>query len=216
MFDLEQSITAWRQQMRSSGIQTDALLDELESHLREETSRQMRLGAAAPQAFESAVQLLGSARDLHAEFAKERSPAITRWRRWSAIGNGLGLAIYLALQARVLWRAEPSHQEIIVGLMGLAVTLGAACAIWRLAPPVMGRVTNQTVRSWIAVGSGVVGMVWLIAVARFLLPSLVLTPGQFAVVFLWAMFPLIALTAFLVSLEQRQSASVADQRYRQL
>jgi hypothetical protein len=41
MFNLEQSIAEWRQQMLAAGIKTPATLNELESHLREEFERQI-------------------------------------------------------------------------------------------------------------------------------------------------------------------------------
>ena len=44
MFDLEQSIAEWRQQMLAAGIKTPVPLEELEIHLREEIERQMKSG----------------------------------------------------------------------------------------------------------------------------------------------------------------------------
>ncbi|EDY17597.1 hypothetical protein CfE428DRAFT_4895 [Chthoniobacter flavus Ellin428] len=204
MFDLQQSITAWRQQMLSAGIQTDALLDELESHLREEMARQMRSGMAAPEAFESAVSQIGSTEALRAEFAKVNSPTAVQWRRWGVIGYSLELVAYTVLQLRQLWRAEPSHQDLILGIIGLAVTLGVASAIWRLAPAVMGYIANQAVRSGIVVASCVSVVAWLVVFARFILPDLELTSGQFAVVFLWAMLPPVAFPAVVSGLDQGQ------------
>src|SRR5215831_17706302 len=70
MFDLELAISKWRGGMRSAGLKTPTLLDELESHLRDEVEQQMRSGLSAQQAFETAIQRIGQARALKTEFAK--------------------------------------------------------------------------------------------------------------------------------------------------
>jgi len=70
MFNLEQSTVQWRQQMLDAGLKRPTLLDELESHLREETARQMKSGVAAQNAFEIAVAQIGQADALKQEFEK--------------------------------------------------------------------------------------------------------------------------------------------------
>jgi hypothetical protein len=70
MFDLENSIANWREQMLVAGIQTPAPLEELEIHLREEIERQIQSRLSAKSAFESAVQQIGQAKTLKSEFAK--------------------------------------------------------------------------------------------------------------------------------------------------
>jgi hypothetical protein len=70
MFDLEQSIAQWRRQMLSAGIKNPVPLEELEIHLREDVERGMRSGVAAQAAFEAAVQRMGQADGLKAEFKK--------------------------------------------------------------------------------------------------------------------------------------------------
>ena len=70
MFNLEQSITEWRQQMQSAGIKSPATLEELESHLREEIELQMRAGLSAQSAFDTSVAQIGRPALLKDEFAK--------------------------------------------------------------------------------------------------------------------------------------------------
>lgn len=70
MRDLDQSIAEWRRQMMAGGIQSPQVLDELESHLRDDVDEQMRTGTSAPQAFKLAVQRLGQAAALEGEFEK--------------------------------------------------------------------------------------------------------------------------------------------------
>lgn len=70
MFDLNQAIADWRQQMLAAGIQSPTPLEELESHLREEIERQIHLGLTAQAAFDSATQKMGHAGLLKIEFKK--------------------------------------------------------------------------------------------------------------------------------------------------
>ena len=70
MFDLEQSIAEWRRRMAAGGMTSPALLDELESHLREDVERQSRSGVAPRESFDAAVARIGQAAALKREFAK--------------------------------------------------------------------------------------------------------------------------------------------------
>jgi Clp amino terminal domain, pathogenicity island component len=70
MFNLEQSISEWRGQMLSAGVKNPEIVDELESHLREDWARRVQSGESEEQAFEGAVQGVGQASLLKHEFAK--------------------------------------------------------------------------------------------------------------------------------------------------
>ena len=70
MFNLEQSISEWREQMLSAGVKNPEIVDELESHLREDWARRVQSGESEEQAFEGAVQGVGQASLLKHEFAK--------------------------------------------------------------------------------------------------------------------------------------------------
>jgi len=70
MFNLEQSISEWRGQMLSAGVKNPDIVDELESHLREDWARRVQSGESEEQAFEGAVQGVGQASLLKHEFAK--------------------------------------------------------------------------------------------------------------------------------------------------
>ncbi len=78
MFDLEQAVAEWRQQMLAAGIQTPVPLEELEIHLREEIEQQLKSGTNAPLAFEIAMQQIGKAQMLKNEFAKVDGMKVTR------------------------------------------------------------------------------------------------------------------------------------------
>jgi hypothetical protein len=70
MFNLEQAIAGWRRQMNADGLKSAAVLDELESYLREEVERQARAGADEKVAFCAAIEQLGQPQALTTEFAK--------------------------------------------------------------------------------------------------------------------------------------------------
>lgn len=77
MFDLEQSITEWRKQMLAAGIKAPVPLEELEGHLREEIEQQMKSGLAEESAFHSAIQTMGQAGLLQAEF--DQAGGVNDW-----------------------------------------------------------------------------------------------------------------------------------------
>src|SRR5215468_8725005 len=86
MFNLEQSIVEWRRQMLAAGLKNPGLLDELESHLREEVEQQIQSGAAAQDAFEKAVEQMGQAKALKQEFKKIAGlKQIRAWMKRSAL-----------------------------------------------------------------------------------------------------------------------------------
>jgi hypothetical protein len=70
MFNFEHSISEWRRQMQSAGVRNPDIVDELESHLREDWARRVHSGESDEQAFDGAVQGVGQASLLKHEFAK--------------------------------------------------------------------------------------------------------------------------------------------------
>jgi hypothetical protein len=70
MFNLEQAISEWRQQLVIGGLKTPDVLNELESHLRDDVEQQVRSGLGVQQAFEAATRRIGQATLLQAEFEK--------------------------------------------------------------------------------------------------------------------------------------------------
>src|SRR3954464_359704 len=90
MFDLNQSIAAWRRQLAAGGIQAPEVLDELESHLRDDVEQQTRSGVSADRAFEIAVARVGRVDVLKMEFTKlDASRARRRWLRILCVGSGV-------------------------------------------------------------------------------------------------------------------------------
>src|SRR6185503_763347 len=78
MFDLDHAISEWRRQLTMDGINSPEVLDELESHLRDDVSQQVRSGASEEH-FQNAIQRLGQTGLLKTEFAK-----VTGWKELQA------------------------------------------------------------------------------------------------------------------------------------
>ncbi len=72
MFDLEKEIKKWRKALRKNEAMEDGSIAELESHLRDEIERQINLGMDTKEAFETAINNMGSADGIGTEYHKSR------------------------------------------------------------------------------------------------------------------------------------------------
>src|SRR4051812_22553283 len=70
MFDLNEAIRDWRQSMSMGGLKAAEVLDELESHLRDDVEAQVRSGSTPEDAFELATERIGQSAMLGCEFNK--------------------------------------------------------------------------------------------------------------------------------------------------
>src|SRR5205814_8571205 len=93
MFNLEQSISEWRRQMLSAGLKNPEIVDELESHLREDWARRVQSGESEEQAFEGAVQGVGQASLLKHEFAKLSGKKWAWLRKLKGVKAGAFVAV---------------------------------------------------------------------------------------------------------------------------
>ena len=128
MPDLEERIAAWRQQMAASGIVSPQVLDELESHLRDDIERRLRSGTNPPAAFAEAVERIGHAAELKSEFGKINDTVETRRREYLWKGSALGAGMFLAgvsfCYFAVLPLVMPANEQY-------AVWLGMETPPWR-------------------------------------------------------------------------------------
>lgn len=85
MFNLERAIAEWRHRMEADGITRPEVLDELETHLRDEVEEQTRQGRDAEEAFNAAVEQMGQAAVLRAEFVKLAGAASGSRRAFKAL-----------------------------------------------------------------------------------------------------------------------------------
>jgi hypothetical protein len=70
MFNFDQAVSEWRQQMIAGGVKAHEVLEELESHLRDDVEQQARSGMGQQQAFGDAMQRIGERQALKKEFCK--------------------------------------------------------------------------------------------------------------------------------------------------
>lgn len=78
MFNLEKSISGWREQMLAAGIKFPVPLEELETHLRDGIERQIKLGLNEQKAFEISVHKIGQPKALNSEFKKSERTFMKR------------------------------------------------------------------------------------------------------------------------------------------
>jgi hypothetical protein len=128
MFDLEQSIAEWRQQMIAAGIKTPVPLEELENHLREDFEQRARSGLSTQQAFEDAVQRMGRSSTLTTEFKK-----VGRTKEGTPI--------------------MPAKPLILVGVLGVICMVVGSCGHWwilRVASEIgrFGAPVNDDLERW--------------------------------------------------------------------
>jgi hypothetical protein len=95
MQKLEQLVAHWRKQMATTSGFDCETLDELESHVRDTVNQFLRLGADEQEAFQRAVEQLGSFSTISSEFQKLKR------KTWLpvklAVGGGIAAAVGLAL-----------------------------------------------------------------------------------------------------------------------
>ena len=189
MFDLEKAIADWRQQIVAGGVATPEVLNELESHLREDVAQQIHAGLAPQAAFEAAVGRLGKADALANEFMKAAASGNeVRERRLKLlciVGVALLYLLPFVLSVSRL-RNELDLTECWLGLTAVAVTvlsMFSGLILHRFLPVI----PDKRIRTRIQFASVVPVFGWLLVFAFFLLPRLDLSVGQVTVATLWAM-----------------------------
>ena len=100
MFDLEEALSKWRRQMAADGIERSDVLDELESHLRDDIDQHLRAGVSAEEAFALALAGLGAPEALKHEF--ERIGEISGSAAWTRRMLFLERDIVLPIKAVVV------------------------------------------------------------------------------------------------------------------
>jgi hypothetical protein len=128
MFDPEQSIADWRQQMLAAGIQNPVPLEELENHLRDEVERQLHSGTSNQRAFEIAVQQIGKAGALNQEFEKTESTVMKQIAKIGAgiIGVLVGMAFIMPAAAQCRHEGVMTKDEVVLYTFGMAICFAGA------------------------------------------------------------------------------------------
>jgi len=125
MPELEQLIAKWRRGLLETTGCSAEVLDELESHLRDEIQQLVATGHTPEQALTLAAARLGNPRTLGAEFAKVAEPAPWLPVRVAALG-----AIVLAalVVGYLLGRYQDGQLTLLLAAHVGAVTLGYSAA----------------------------------------------------------------------------------------
>jgi hypothetical protein len=113
--------------MFAGGVKDSAVLDELESHLREDVERQTRSGVDAQKAFAAAVVKIGPARALKNEFKKSTSAAILEKLMLTAAVLVLAFGAFLSVATLLL--CYQTIAERAMGFIVISLTFGTIC-IW--------------------------------------------------------------------------------------
>jgi len=199
MFDLDQAISNWRKQMAAGGIKPSDVLDELESHLREDVERRIRGGATAERAFREAVVQVGTAGQIQPEFAKVSRPRAQFSAKTLRIGC-VGIALFVLLtEGWYLMDSDVGLAQRITGLILIAAIagyIGFLPELNRLRPGLRGLGLRR--------GAGMVASVVVLAWTCLLLLSLAkltLFPSAAGVLNMvcWALYVAAAATAVVLA-----------------
>lgn len=110
--------------MAAGGIKNAAVLDELESHLREDVERQVRAGASAERSFEIAVQRIGPATALKSEFRKTNLGGVLEKLMIAAAALVMAFGAFLSVVTLLL--CYPNTGERLMGFLAIGATFGTA------------------------------------------------------------------------------------------
>ena len=189
MRDLNEEIADWRRQMRLGGINTDALLDELESHLRDDIEQQMKSGLTAHQAFVIAVRRIGHARDLKTEFARAGKASVAP-RKLIGVVCCFFVGFILLLSGFTFFEMEMSLEEQVVAYAGVTFSLVVACG-WRYVIPFLPVIPNKRKRVTIGAVCILSGFLCASLFCNVILPRFERNhDGQIPAVGFWAVFPI--------------------------
>lgn len=194
MFSLEYSIAEWRRQLTASGIASPEVLDELESHLRDDVEQQMRSGLTPQQAFDTAFERLGRREALKTEFKKvSGGPEVSE--KLMGITCIILVGFILWMSGYTFLQMELTPFEQVVAYAAVAFTLLTACA-WRYAVPFLPVIANRGKRMTVGLVCIVSGVAFSNLFSHFMLPYFENQDRQIPAIGFWAVFP-IALFACL-------------------
>jgi len=136
MFNLNSAIKEWRQQMSAAGINRSDVLDELESHLREDIDRGIQAGGDPKRMFELAAAQLGEPGALKMEWDGARKTERQTMKRGLMIGAGIlgvmaGLALVMPAVAQYRQIGAMRNEEPWLFLAGSLLTLAGCFAAIR-------------------------------------------------------------------------------------
>ena len=191
MFDVERAIAEWRQRMSAAGVKSERNLNELESHLRDDLARQLKLGSSAEVAFEFAVRKIGQSDAVATEFEKAAPAKEIRERKIKllcVVFTGLLYLLPFVLSIPKPWIGfDPIQRWLGISAIVLTIlSLFSGSVLGRILPVI----PNQRIRTRIQFAFVIPVIVWIAAFGFAIPPRLDLTFGQGTVAILWAIAPL--------------------------
>lgn len=201
MFNLDLAIARWRRQMIADGIKFTVLLDELESHLRDDVDQQMSSGAPAEEAFREAVQRIGPADNLQEEFTNAGGPPLTSRQKLLRICCAVMALFILLIETWTLLEFEMTPAERVLGFALILSAASYVAALPRLHRAVFrgvrGLVLGRTISAICNFGSLLLmSSLWLSLFGLIILPS----EGLFYVVF-WSIVCSAMTTCIVIPLD---------------
>ena len=206
MFNLDSAITDWRRQMLAAGLKSPVPLDELEGHLRDDIQEQMRSGIEAQQAFEAAIEQVGQACALKAEFEKAGEARRTRERRLLGVFM-MGFACFYALfvSTCVIFKLGSFSDVVLKEQTSalLATTLTVLLMVsGRFGQRFFPVIAHKRTRVGIYAAGVVLLFAWLSIFYYLVMVRFEFNLSQFLVAFLWAWIPMGALCGAISGMEQ--------------
>ncbi|HWD94746.1 MAG TPA: Clp protease N-terminal domain-containing protein [Verrucomicrobiae bacterium] len=129
--------------MTAEGIKSREVLDELESHLRDDVEQQARAGAATEKAFQEAVRRIGTSDKVRVEFAKVTAPATAVNLKFLRVCCLALAAFVILVESWTLFAFEISPLERILGITFVVSIAGYIGAL-----PYLNRTWFPGVRGW--------------------------------------------------------------------
>jgi hypothetical protein len=189
MFNLDDAIATWREQLAASGIKSTAILTELESHLRDDIARQMISGSSAQPAFEAAVQRIGGVAALKSEFAKVEGTSREKWKSMGTFPVALAISYSLAGTFALVKIAMNWNER----MAGFGALMMAALSIFSWRFQFSHGIRNRRIQRIIQSTYNLTALLWLPFFFYLILPRFDLTLGSLVVAILWAIIPALAL-----------------------
>jgi uncharacterized membrane protein len=159
MFNLEKSIADWRKQMLAAGIKFPMPLEELENHLREEITQQIKSGFSEQKAFEISIQQIGQPKMLDCEFKKSERTFMKRNAKIVAGVIGLIVGAALLVPGTVQLRDElvMANGKFVLWLLGMVLVCWSAALFQQIFMPKAPTGNKTTpVKQPVKTGAGIV------------------------------------------------------------
>jgi len=202
MFDLEKAIAGWRSQLSTTGVNSQKILDELETHLREDIELQIRGGLEPQQAFVRSILRLGQASALQLEFEKA-SARFAGADKARLIFSLILIAVIVWLSLFTFARMGFSPAEWVVASAAVVSCLLVA-GLWKRAVHCLPVIHNKRRRYTLETILFISGFVCSNLLCALIFPCFErnLNDKILPAIWLWAVFPIAIFLALACGIEE--------------